>query len=673
MTYEVWQGFAQNDAGDVLDTATVTVTLAGTTTKPALFSDEDGTGSKTNPFNTDSSGFVQFYTAPAIVDIVATKGAFSVTFSNVRIGLPDALQTVSTLGELLATTPSDLDKRKVTSYLNGWAAKLEKPLGGGDFIYSTSTLKSLHNGVNIFSDTVPFDGNAASRDALLAGTGETDGGGSGCWIRLASPVEVFENAGAVGDGSFDDTMALQKAVEVYREVYGSPDRTYIVAPQALVTPDGGTGICTDIPSNTTIRLNSCTIKQKSGTSGTGGILSNSVPVDKVNIFGPGTIDGNKNNTTGNMPTAVLFRATNSKIHHVTTQNNRFIGLGFRANELGAGANSIAHCHVKDSVYIGISCNKQEFGVDVMFNTVAECGDNGIDIEGNRDTGDPSIGDAHRVIGNYLKNVLTGVFMESVGRATIDGNFVDGFSNAGFVFNRINSGSYESTVVNNNISNGGVGATGMNIANSSGRMRIDCNSIKDVRAGITCDGTAEKLVIGEMNTYANVQDVLIELTAEANALVRSKIKEQNYLDAKVAGKPFTISPVDNTNNFSSRSFSNKISPAYFMDDGLTAATLEDEYKTGVTGVLQTQGAFTSPNGYTVYADRGDGTFETFMSTTAALNSGYYSTINGTLYQIIYYGTPQYYYVRSFAGASGDYTTAIDNNYALVEYFPEWQEG
>ncbi len=100
MTYEVWQGFAQNESGDVLDTASVTVTLAGTTTKPALFADEDGVGSKTNPFNTDASGFVQFYTAPAIVDIVATKGAFSVTFSNVRIGLPDALQTVATLAEL---------------------------------------------------------------------------------------------------------------------------------------------------------------------------------------------------------------------------------------------------------------------------------------------------------------------------------------------------------------------------------------------------------------------------------------------------------------------------------------------------------------------------------------------------------------------------------------------
>lgn len=109
MTYEVWQGFAVNDAGDVLDGATVTVTLAGTATGVTLFEDKDGAINLSNPFTTDATGLVRFYSAPEFVDIVATKGADTIEFMNVRIGLPDAIQTVATLSELLALTGMTTD------------------------------------------------------------------------------------------------------------------------------------------------------------------------------------------------------------------------------------------------------------------------------------------------------------------------------------------------------------------------------------------------------------------------------------------------------------------------------------------------------------------------------------------------------------------------------------
>jgi hypothetical protein len=100
MTFEVWQGFATTDAGDVLDGATVTVKLAGTATDVTLYEDVDGAVSLSNPFTTDATGLVRFYAEDSFVDVVATKDAEIVQFLNVRLGLLGALQTVATLVDL---------------------------------------------------------------------------------------------------------------------------------------------------------------------------------------------------------------------------------------------------------------------------------------------------------------------------------------------------------------------------------------------------------------------------------------------------------------------------------------------------------------------------------------------------------------------------------------------
>ena len=48
--------------------------------------------------------------------------------------------------------------------------------------YNASGAKSGHNGGTIISPTVPWDGVAGSTHTdFLAGTGETDGAGSGVW------------------------------------------------------------------------------------------------------------------------------------------------------------------------------------------------------------------------------------------------------------------------------------------------------------------------------------------------------------------------------------------------------------------------------------------------------------------------------------------------------------
>ncbi|ENU7569183.1 hypothetical protein ACE3Y0_002772 [Salmonella enterica] len=55
--------------------------------------------------------------------------------------------------------------------------------GGGIFYWNPDKPKSQHNGITIFSPTVPWDGSYGGLSAFLAGTGETDSGGTGCWMR----------------------------------------------------------------------------------------------------------------------------------------------------------------------------------------------------------------------------------------------------------------------------------------------------------------------------------------------------------------------------------------------------------------------------------------------------------------------------------------------------------
>lgn len=63
--------------------------------------------------------------------------------------------------------------------------------GGGQFYWDAAKQKSQHNGITVFSPTVPWDGSHAGLAAFLSGTGETDGSGSGCWVRQYSGKEIL--------------------------------------------------------------------------------------------------------------------------------------------------------------------------------------------------------------------------------------------------------------------------------------------------------------------------------------------------------------------------------------------------------------------------------------------------------------------------------------------------
>lgn len=75
------------------------------------------------------------------------------------------------------------DTLQTASYYSGWAAQLAGPVGGATFVWDATRPKSQHNGGNIISPTVPWDGAEANLAAYIAKTGETDPAGAGCWVH----------------------------------------------------------------------------------------------------------------------------------------------------------------------------------------------------------------------------------------------------------------------------------------------------------------------------------------------------------------------------------------------------------------------------------------------------------------------------------------------------------
>ena len=84
MTRPVFQSTAVDEEGNVLPSATVTVTDEDTAIPVALYDAFSGGSSLSNPFNAEADGFFQFYTDPALrVKIVVTLGGDTAEYRDV--------------------------------------------------------------------------------------------------------------------------------------------------------------------------------------------------------------------------------------------------------------------------------------------------------------------------------------------------------------------------------------------------------------------------------------------------------------------------------------------------------------------------------------------------------------------------------------------------------------
>ena len=105
--------------------------------------------------------------------------------------------------------------------LKGWHPGSD--VGGGILYWDSSSLKSDHNGGTVFSPTVPFSVNTSD---YLDGVGETDTGGTGCWVRKSASSINIDMFGAVPQVGSDSFAAIQKAVSSGVMSVIIPPKTY---------------------------------------------------------------------------------------------------------------------------------------------------------------------------------------------------------------------------------------------------------------------------------------------------------------------------------------------------------------------------------------------------------------------------------------------------------------
>jgi hypothetical protein len=99
MTYTVWQQFVQNDAGDVLGSATIEVRDESTGALATIYSGPSG-GALSNPFTAGVDGLGKFYAAAGSYKITATSGTDVATYRHVPIGTAQYADTGTDDGQL---------------------------------------------------------------------------------------------------------------------------------------------------------------------------------------------------------------------------------------------------------------------------------------------------------------------------------------------------------------------------------------------------------------------------------------------------------------------------------------------------------------------------------------------------------------------------------------------
>lgn len=119
------------------------------------------------------------------------------------------LLNVSSVKALLTTAQLTSVSFNVIGYVPG------TDFGGGIFYWNPDKPKSQHNGITIFSPTVPWDGSYAGLAAFLAGTGETDVSGNGCWIRSYIGTDIMTSwAGHDVTGTNIADMSITAAIKL---------------------------------------------------------------------------------------------------------------------------------------------------------------------------------------------------------------------------------------------------------------------------------------------------------------------------------------------------------------------------------------------------------------------------------------------------------------------------
>lgn len=532
-----------------------------------------------------------FSTVPAIY-INGSKQVlnkhYEIDSTGLKINLSKALKANDVVEVLLGGSRSI-----ITAQVSGTPAEVLLTLGQttGATKVNTSYGVSLEQvvqgfyGVNSFDDLRNRRPNFEGEKVNLKGyyTGSTSGGGQFIghigtgtddagtiaagngfyWERMnvtGSSIDIYSfgaKDNSIADNvSFDNRAAIQKAVDYANNKYLTTGSIYSVfiptgifkVKSASFTPTGASsaaGIISIVLKSGVRIYGNGTIQAFENHYGTGafyrvfgsdrGALIENASIEDI------TIDGQRDNQASSTQCSniVLEAKNNILIKNVRSINANGNGMMVRGTVTDPVLNvKITNCVVDNCSMIGIQVS-QFNGISIDANSVANTGNNGIDIYGDTDvSASASNGVNFSITSNTLRNIgIGGIFPETVANGTISGNSIYSCQE-GIHLNRIKSVPRNISITGNTITKSTVG--GIIVTGDHEGVNITGNTISDWTGSGFCFGTGSagnvSNIFATSNMFLPTSAAVTIVSVYAN--IASRIEMNNNFIRNNVGVPAT---------------------------------------------------------------------------------------------------------------------------------------
>lgn len=512
---------------------------------------------------------------------------------------------------------------------------------------------------------------------------------TGSW----EPLPDVTQSGAACDGVTDDTVAIQKAVNIPGRAFVviPAGRTCIISPQTnppVSNQFGANSVALYPVSNQTWYIYG-TLKVKAGSSAISGAMIGNWQANLLSnlVFtGGGVLDGNfPNAPSAQMTSIVAANCTNCRMENLTSLNSGFIGFQFSANGTEPPTTTqpvnvaFRNLTVTNSAFICLALQYPST-FEVASNVLTSCGDNGVDIFGdNAVTSGIGLTFLGKVHDNLINNVVgASIFLESVSNVDVEDNWLGTQSHGepAIYLNRIHTDQRNSIIAGNHMTTaaGVAGTQAIVLQNSSGTDNIYGNFFDGYESGIHCFAGGCRFVYIHGNFYSNIGKDKLKVDTGTGQLFFSSVTQEYDATSRSAttGYPFTASPLSNSGNSPSRSIDSIVLPDFFTSGSLISTSLQAEYLDGHAGTLST--SCPGFSGVALFDGPPFGTVICDMSGT--ILQGRPIIINGIQYIVGGSPGPNQYSVGAGCvpnTGSQDFAAGINSTgppYTWQEYFPAW---